>query len=922
MKPWLKLCGKGARFCWECVFSFALWSLWLVLALLLAAQAAIALSHELAVPDFLLRALEQRLAASHVHVAFGRATFDPTGAIHVENIRVSLAGQPEPVARVRAALVELDPWSLAVGAFEPRRLHATGVSLSVPAMLSSSGRSEEIISDLDMDCTPRGKEFRLEHLTARVAGIPVSVRGAIYLKPAAGGRAAPLPIAEYLSKNYADLCRRLVRAAARLSVLENPSVEAVLASSETRGAIATLTVRTSALTLADPVALHATGLAATTRIPLMGDRPTFAPVQLQVEALESAGVEVRGLRAQVRGALNPADFSFRLSGADLSAVHVASRGFDLSYPVLRLGTRNLPQVTADLSALFFGLPVSLRGRADLGAQNAALRFDGPISPDILTQVGAILGGRDVRRWVDFGRPVQLNGAAVTFRDGWKFGGLTGHIIAHDINAYGVHMDFARGAIEVDGRHFLASHAKAVLGDNYATGSFEQSFTDRRFRFLLDGQLRPLAISGWFHDWWPDFFGNFEFPRIPDASVDVAGWWGWGYRTTVFVFADSTDPVIRGAKFDHARTLLYIRPNFIDGLELYATHGTGDIRGTFSRTIDIDSGDWAGMDFALNSSIDPAISVPIFGSAASERLAPFHFENSPLLKVSGHFDGPAAAGGEHQRVAIEARSTGAFALHGFPLRNVGFDALVEDDTLTLNRIEGSFADGTLTGRARVWGRDKDRRVGFTGALKDGNLAQAVSVLQRYSAQRKGLPPPAANKFLTDRATVKIDLSASAEGSFDDMLSFKGDGNAMLSGPGLGEVQLLGLLSELLNFTSLRFTSARADFTIDGDRLEFPKVTITGANSAIEAHGTYSLDRQSLDFKARVYPFQESKFFLQNLLGTVLTPLSAALEVKLTGQIDKPAWSFVIGPTNVLRNLFQSTPTENSTGPLRKNPDLTR
>jgi autotransporter translocation and assembly factor TamB len=114
-------------------------------------------------------------------------------------------------------------------------------------------------------------------------------------------------------------------------------------------------------------------------------------------------------------------------------------------------------------------------------------------------------------------------------------------------------------------------------------------------------------------------------------------------------------------------------------------------------------------------------------------------------------------------------------------------------------------------------------------------------------------------------------------------------------------LLGLLSELLNFTALRFTAASADFTVEGAKLVFPNVTVSGANSAIQAHGTYALERRDLDFNARVYPFQESKSFLQSVVGVVLTPLSAALEVKLNGPLDQPKWAFVIGPTNLLRNL---------------------
>ena len=150
-----------------------------------------------------------------------------------------------------------------------------------------------------------------------------------------------------------------------------------------------------------------------------------------------------------------------------------------------------------------------------------------------------------------------------------------------------------------------------------------------------------------------------------------------------------------------------------------------------------------------------------------------------------------------------------------------------------------------------------------------------------------------------------MSLSAEGRFTDLFSYHGQGKARLEGSELGEVRLFGLLSELLNFTSLRFTAAHGDFKLDGASLVFPAVSVTGRNSAIEAHGSYALDRDALDFNARVYPFQESKSLL-SVVGAVLSPLSTALEVKLTGPLGQPKWAFVIGPTNLLRSLTQPVP----------------
>jgi hypothetical protein len=913
VKPWLRFCTQGARFCGQCVLSFACWTLWLVLGLLLAAQIGIAVSHELAVPRFLLRAFEERLAASHVSATFGRATFDPSGSVIVEDLRIALPGLGEPVVRVRATFVELDPWALLTGRFEPRRISATGISLAVPAMLSHSGRTEEILSDLELTCVPGEKEVAIEHLTARVAGIALTMHGAIHFVKKTGAGAAPLPLAEYLAKNYPDICRKLVRITAQLAALETPTLQAELVPSETRGATATITIRTPVLKLTSPRAIEAKGVTATTRLPLLGDAPTMAPLQLACDGLEVSGVSARRVLALVRGSFKPSDLSFRPGTVELEAERCSSRGFAVDFPAARLDLAGLPRTGSELIALLAGQPVSLSGYADASAGTAALHFSGALAPALLMPISAAIG-HDVRRFIGFGAPLALD-ADIAFAAGWKFHRLAGHLIARRVDAYHVPIDFARGDIEFDGRHFIARHAKAMLGDNFATGSFEQDLQTREFRFLLEGRLRPLAISGWFHDWWRNFFDDFAFPAAaPDASVDVAGWWGAGYQTTVFVFADSVAPEIRGARFDHARTLLFIRPNFYDGLEIFATHGAGEIRGTFARTVNTATGAWQSLDFDVVSSIDPAVSVQIFGPAAAERLAPFRFESPPLLKLAGHFDGPAAPGGEHQRVKIEAQSTGAFALHDFPLRDLSFTATQHDDEVTLSGIEAHFAEGTVRGKARIWGRGAARRIGFDGSLHDASLAQAVAVLEQYTAKRQGLPAPPPGKFLQGKASVKLDLAASAEGRYDDMLSFKGGGNAVLAGPGLGEVQLLGALSELLNFTSLRFTAARANFKLDGAKLVFPDVSITGANSAIQAHGDYSLDRHSLAFNARVYPFQESKFFLQSVVGAVLSPLSTVLEVKLTGSLDKPSWSFVIGPTNFLRNLIQRPPP-----PTEQKPD---
>ena len=145
---------------------------------------------------------------------------------------------------------------------------------------------------------------------------------------------------------------------------------------------------------------------------------------------------------------------------------------------------------------------------------------------------------------------------------------------------------------------------------------------------------------------------------------------------------------------------------------------------------------------------------------------------------------------------------------------------------------------------------------------------------------------------------LDLNASAEGVPGDLGTFTGEGSFQVQGSGLGELSLLGGLSKALRFPELRFTQARSSFKIGDSALTFPDLSVIGANSAIRAKGTYSIDRRLLDFSATIYPFMESKSLLQ-VFNALSAPLSAMLRVRLTGTIDKPTWRLAYSPLNLLR-----------------------
>jgi hypothetical protein len=385
---------------------------------------------------------------------------------------------------------------------------------------------------------------------------------------------------------------------------------------------------------------------------------------------------------------------------------------------------------------------------------------------------------------------------------------------------------------------------------------------------------------------------------------VPGRWGDARLSSVFADAASDRPVVNSAAFDAVRLRLFYRPNYTHIYDLLATRGSGEARGWFKRTYDSATTAWRAVDFDVHSTIDLREAARLFGPAGSNAIAPYEFEQPPRLAARGHLDGPAANSGTvRENVHFEAESPGGFALYGFPLHGVAFTADLVDNDLTLDSVRTEFAGGAVAGKARVSGRGAGRQLSFDATLHQANLSTVIATLENFGAHRKGQLAPAPTAFLERKTDIQIDVALAAEGQLADFFSFHGSGNAQLAGSELGQVRILGLLSDLLRFTSLRFTTAQTNFKIEGPRLSFPEVRLTGRNSAIDAHGTYALDTKTLDFNAKVFPFEESQGLVRGVFGLFLAPLSQFLEVKLTGNIDRPLWSFLYGPSNLLRTMAQ-------------------
>ncbi len=888
---------RGLKFLWQAirvglsgVFSVGLWSLWIALGLLLAVQVYIFSTNELAVPEFVLRRVEQKLEASGLRVTFSRTSFDPTGRILIENLSARLPAFEEPVFGARALYVRLNPWMLAVGRVELREVRVIDATASVPAMLSSSGRADEFIRNLNVVVFPGNRQYRVEQLSAQVAGVVVSAHGLVPAPPPTG--TAPPDFVGWLAREYPTLCRQAIAVTQQLASFEQPSLQIAAGLTETGAVQVNVELLARSARLEVPVAAQARDVRVLVQDLVLG-QASILPIEFSASELTLPFDTVaRDIHAAVIGRL-PADGTFRFEPRqfDVTAGSLGSKGFAATMVSAQLHPRPLPRLDATMVARIAGVPLGLEAEADLRAQTAGLRFRGAISPDLLTPLSQQLGV-EVRRFFDFAA-LQCQEGSVSLGAGWKFERLAARVAVKGINAYGVRLDQGEAVVELDPQRFYSPEAFGTIGENFARGSYEHDLRTHQFRFLLDGRLRPLDISGWFRPWWPDFFRQFEFPaESPPASVDVQGSWRGGRRTDVFVQLATRSPVVRGVAFDELRTRLRVRPGRYDGLELLATNAGGRIEGRFAFANDPETHVWHTLDLNLQSTVGLPVVKKVMGAFGERLFAPYRVAGAPAVRLTGHFAGPEAPGGRKQVVDATVKTTGEIRVHDFPVTDTSFALRIRNEEITVNDIHASFAAGAVDGQVRVTGADEARRVGFNLTVTDASLGESITALQAYFARRSNEPPPPPGKFVQDKANVRLDVTASAEGSYGQPFSFLGRGNAVVRGAEIGAVPLLGSLSELLKFTAVRFTEARGAFTIEGPKLQFPEVTLRGSNSAVDAHGSYALDAKQLDFRAKVFPFQESGNLVKAVVGAVLAPLSNALEVQLSGSLEKPEWGFVL------------------------------
>lgn len=899
--------------------------LWILLGGLILLQTWLVLAGEIRLPDFLRDRLQTQLAEQGLRADYRRVILDPTGAILVENLALAPASSEEPLLTARHVLVRLDPWHLLAGRAQIDTLEATGLDLMLPAFNSPSGKSEAVLADVQFRLhVEEGRLVTFDALSGRLSGVPVALDGAYTLAlPTRDGTREPPSLTAYY-----PLARRLVTLGEQLRPLGAMTLRGHLAPDRI-----TLEVRAPLIDLA---ALPASPLP-----PLVGEaRDTILQLTLPLDS--TARPEARAAIARLEllapdfPAFSAEHLHARLTGGtllnwddlsalrlDATAVTLAAGPLSLNHTGLRLAATDTRTLDADLVASLDGHPWRVRFHGQPATRSGQLTLDAHPTAGLLAAAEPLVPLRiPLTTLLQLGPPPRLR-ARVELAPGGRPVRAEGRLEGGGAVAYHVPIDAAAADFSWHDDELAFTDILLRLNRSEARGSYAMNIASRDFRFLLTGHLDPPDIAGWFHDWWPEFWKTFAFTTPPETDVEVRGRWGDPYDTTVFVAAEGRALAMNTQPLAHLRTRLFIRPGWYDALNLHARHPDGGVAdGRFGYASDPSDASWRSLDFDLVSTLPADAIVRLLGPAAADLFRPFTFTAAPRIQVVGR-----AAAPDRRDLTLGISTERPFTFHDFKFETLDVHGRMTDQELTLDPMQAGFAGGRLSGRAVVSGPNDDRWVAIDHRLVGADLDTALDLLD----ERKRLTSPAKTETPADdpatprRPGGRLDLSLQANGPLDQPELLQGSGQADITGAHFAQIRLFGILSSILKSTGLGFTSLSLEtlstsYQLSEGQLSLPDLRISGPSAVVEAEGRYSLEDQKLDFKAKLSPYEGRGGVIGSTVDFVLSPLSKALEFRLTGSLDDPDWSFIYGPRGLLRAITgeKATPPADDTPPPAENP----
>jgi len=432
-------------------------------------------------------------------------------------------------------------------------------------------------------------------------------------------------------------------------------------------------------------------------------------------------------------------------------------------------------------------------------------------------------------------------------------------------------------------------------------SFRQDLSSPFYHFAMVGRFRPHDIDVWWRDWWKKTFDYLDIKgELPWMDLSLRNAFKFKKQLTLFGYAEAENINLKGMHFDRASSKMFIRPNYIDALDLELERPEGSATGGFQRQLVLSKLKNVVVDIESNIELEPSFSL--FGESGLRILEPYTWDGNPNISVKGEFN---FENDSHwQDIDFSIDTDQGMTLYDFPFDSLDVQGRYQRGDTLLDEVQFGFAGGSGSGQASFLRQEEQSFLIFDFDIENADLDESIQRIASVKKTEEGEEAEPSSEKSQEPLEGKLQIHVngiSPAGYGLDRVMAKGE--IEITEGNLARIPLFGPLSGLLPFTKLQLNEAKSYFAWDDGKMTFPDLVLTGKTGRLEGVGDYHTGSSLLDFHVQMYLLRETDIpLVSDIIMPLFDPVSHMASVNLKGTLKKPEWRFAISPLN----LFDSKP----------------
>lgn len=819
------------------------------------------------------------------------------GSLQVESLALRVAPHELPV--VTAEQLNLKAAMTISGPLKLKSLSLSGGRFYIPAVYAPDGIRGPLLEGIAARLHPGAEGLTIDSFAATFGNL--SIRGSAQLPILQNASAGHVDARAFLPQLFSAI-QPVLRETPLLQHLSAPALHLAIQSGKDGQITATGRLTGQELNYRGIVAED---LALSTTLNFTDgkwDAVSATLIEAATVSSEQPPMRGKGLRALLQpgewAALTRGEWPELQVAAD--SLTIAEREWQL--PQLDLSLQALP--TIHFSGTTGGLngALELSGRIDLDARSGELSARGQVElPELMAP-----GPNSALPELIFDRMPYCT-LAITLGEDFALqtADVRAQLDSFSVNGIGFDHLQARGSYRQGQISFPEIYLSRAwqwldLGLHYDLSS-------RDYRVRLIGSAKPDDYNAILPRWWAAIFKDFDFESVSDAHGDFIVYGNTAERAAKLFFGKAHAGTLeyRGVRIEEGSLFVRGRGPYAEIFKMDLQQPDGWTRGSIrfcSRLDDVPGPLSIHLDLQTRMRIDEA--KQLFDDEIAALLNDFEAAYPVEATLRGAIFNDAYPGfAPYSFVDIQTNSARPLRFKGIALDDLRFDLFGRNDVTHLRNLQSGFAGGRINAAADLTRDEEDRpRIRLQGHLHAADPSQIEDFLQMLSDRKDD------DTIAQERAGQgrRFDAELHAQGPVEDLYAFSGFGHFRLENETLGQIQLFGPISTLLQRARIGYTSFRLDtmegsFAIEGERLQFNDLRIDGPQTRMDATGVFGLLDQSLDVRVSVYLFGNAgnpDSPLRQLQQWVSQPLPNLLEFQLSGTLEEQRWRSLYDPRNLL------------------------